>query len=233
MARKTRKRRNLKRKSLRRKIMHRIRGGKDCNEIRIEFENKKVNLENQTANTIDEFIGSFKTLYQEAKRSGCDKNFLNEIEAFENGPEVMSVSNKLLKNSNMSNSMNIDGGKRSTRKRSTRKRSTKKQHKTIKRHNKYYHKKHRRNGGGNNTNINPCIQYNNDFTQLKNKFDIVIADDTLSNEEKGGEIATVANKYEELFEKAKDICPELIEKMVQFNTVTLGPKMKKYARYIH
>jgi hypothetical protein len=56
----------------------------------------RVNLNQQSANTIEDFVGDVRSLYDEAKDKGCSQNLLDEIEQFELGP-VGARTNALLR----------------------------------------------------------------------------------------------------------------------------------------
>ncbi len=109
MVRKTHRRKTHRRKTHRRKThrktsrrVHRRRthrrGGADmCSGFRNRLTALRGELNAQRNNTIESFVGKVRGLYDDAKRAGCDKNLLDEIETFENGP-VMQRANALLGN---------------------------------------------------------------------------------------------------------------------------------------
>ena len=105
MVRKTHRRKTHRRKTHRSKTSRRVhrrrthrRGGADmCSGFRNRLAAMRGELNPQRENTIEEFVGKVRALYDDAKRAGCDQNLLDEIEAFENGP-VMQRANALLGN---------------------------------------------------------------------------------------------------------------------------------------
>jgi len=105
MVRKTHRRKTHRRKIHRRKTSRRVhrrrthrRGGADmCSGFRNRLTSLRGELNAQRNNTIESFVGKVRGLYDDAKRAGCDKNLLDEIETFENGP-VMQRANALLGN---------------------------------------------------------------------------------------------------------------------------------------
>lgn len=108
MVRKTHRRKTHRRKTHRSKTSRRVhrrrthrRGGaaNQCAEIRDRLANMEANLNQQSANTIEDFVGEVRVLYDEAKRKGCPQNLLNQIEDFENGP-VSVRTNQLLRINN-------------------------------------------------------------------------------------------------------------------------------------
>lgn len=94
-------RHHSKRKTSRRvhkRRTHRRRGGftsDPCSNIYSRLINMREDLNNQTVNSIEDFVGKVLSLYDEAVRNGCSTNLLNEIESFENGP-VMERAEQLL-----------------------------------------------------------------------------------------------------------------------------------------
>jgi hypothetical protein len=98
-----RRRHHSKRKTSRRVHRRRThrRGGANnvCGGIRGRLDNMRVNLNQQSANTIEDFVGEVRALYDEAKDKGCSQNLLDEIEQFELGP-VGAKTNSLLRVNN-------------------------------------------------------------------------------------------------------------------------------------
>ena len=80
VARKTHRRKTHRSKTHRSKTSRRVhrrrthrRGGaaNQCAEIRDRLANMEANLNQQSANTIEDFVGEVRVLYDEAKRKGC------------------------------------------------------------------------------------------------------------------------------------------------------------------
>jgi len=105
-----RRRHHSKRKTSRhthRRVTHRRRthrrGGvaanNGCNDISSRLANMRADINQQSANTIEDFVGDVRSLYDEAKDKGCSQNLLNEIEQFELGP-VSAKANALLRANN-------------------------------------------------------------------------------------------------------------------------------------
>lgn len=77
----TKRRHHSKRKTVRR-------GGaaNKCLTYQNKLQHYREKLNEQSARTIEDFIGKVRHLYDKAAREGCSPNLLQQIEDFENGP---------------------------------------------------------------------------------------------------------------------------------------------------
>ncbi len=113
--RKTHRRRHHSKRKTSRRVHRRVsyrrrthrRGGLNnvCGDIRSRLHNMREDLNQQSANTIEDFVGEVRALYDEAKNRGCSQDLLDEIEQFELGP-VGAKTNSLLRVVNNNVNMN-------------------------------------------------------------------------------------------------------------------------------
>jgi hypothetical protein len=96
-----RRKHHSKRKTSRRthrRRTHRRRGGASwvCQAEYDKLVGLRNRLQYQNAESIEDYIGEIRALYDEAERKDCGKGILKEIEEFENGP-AMAKANSLLR----------------------------------------------------------------------------------------------------------------------------------------
>jgi hypothetical protein len=80
-----------------RRRTHRRRGGASwvCQTEYDKLVALRNRLQYQNAETIEDYIGEIRALYDEAKRKDCGRGILKEIEEFENGPAMMKANSLL------------------------------------------------------------------------------------------------------------------------------------------
>ena len=92
-------RRTYRRRTHRRRTHRRGGDNNSCGNIYNRLADMHEDLNQQSVNTIEDFVGNVRSLYNEAKNKGCSQDLLNEIEQFELGP-VSATTNALLRVNN-------------------------------------------------------------------------------------------------------------------------------------